>query len=459
MSFNRETGMYEGYIYLINNLINNHKYIGQTLQTINKRWTQHKVDSKKFDYPLYRAIRKYGSNNFSIIEIESFEDVDKYNLSQKLDEREIYWIDYYETFTDGYNQTIGGQNNAPNKFPEHPVNEYTLQGELLYTYKSVIDASDATGFSMSDISSCSSRVKINRVKNRIFRYVDDPLTEDEKNFYIKRYPKIRQYDFKGNLINEFDFIQDAVNFLGNNDIKVINGNILSCCKGKTLSAGGYVWRKAPDGFEKYRTPVIQRRIEKRDISDGHILEIFTDFDEIVQKYNYNRTSIDSCCIGRTCASYGFHWCYEGEFDKNKLKRIRFKPIKQFDLDGNMIKNFDSAYEAVKELDLNGTSASASILAVCNGKQNFAFGFVWRYMNDMFDKYKIKKSHFRFKINKYIDGIYIETFQNLKDAAKSVGIINTCGIRDCCDHLRESYKNATWYYQSDLTQPDKTKIIT
>ena len=47
----------------------------------------------------------------------------------------------------------------------------------------------------------------------------------------------------------------------------------------------------------------------------------------------------------------------------------------------MIKEFSSAYEAIKELKLKNLSASASILAVCNGKRNYAFGFVWRYKND------------------------------------------------------------------------------
>lgn len=31
MSYNKETGMYEGYIYLATNVINNKKYVGQTI--------------------------------------------------------------------------------------------------------------------------------------------------------------------------------------------------------------------------------------------------------------------------------------------------------------------------------------------------------------------------------------------------------------------------------------------
>ena len=63
-----------------------------------------------------------------------------------------------------------------------------------------------------------------------------------------------------------------------------------------------------------------------------------------------------------------------------------------------------------------------------------------------------------KINRYINDVYIDTFQSLKDAAICVGTTNTYAIRDCCKHLRDDYKGAKWYYQSDLEQPDKTKII-
>lgn len=42
MSYNKETGMYEGYIYLITNLCDNRRYIGQTSRTIAIRWKEHK---------------------------------------------------------------------------------------------------------------------------------------------------------------------------------------------------------------------------------------------------------------------------------------------------------------------------------------------------------------------------------------------------------------------------------
>lgn len=92
-------------IYKITNTINNQSYIGQSIN-IEKRWNVHKKQYKNkkshsYDYPLYRAFRKYGINNFKF---EIIEVCSKNELNQK----EIFWIKYYNTFFKGYNQTLGG---------------------------------------------------------------------------------------------------------------------------------------------------------------------------------------------------------------------------------------------------------------------------------------------------------------------------------------------------------------
>ena len=51
-------------IYKIVNLVNKKVYIGQS-KNIERRWTAHKraaylVDALSYEYPIYRAIRKYG---------------------------------------------------------------------------------------------------------------------------------------------------------------------------------------------------------------------------------------------------------------------------------------------------------------------------------------------------------------------------------------------------------------
>ena len=98
-------------IYKITNKINNKAYIGQSID-IENRWRQHKLCSfietkTEYNSPIHQAIRKYGLENFSFEVLEECEP-------EQLNEREIYWIDYYQTFPvssgKGYNQTIGGDN-------------------------------------------------------------------------------------------------------------------------------------------------------------------------------------------------------------------------------------------------------------------------------------------------------------------------------------------------------------
>ena len=72
-----------GFIYKITNSINNKIYIGQTARTLNIRWKEHKVASISSDRPLYKAMRKYGIDNFHIEIIEEIPNT-------LLNERETY---------------------------------------------------------------------------------------------------------------------------------------------------------------------------------------------------------------------------------------------------------------------------------------------------------------------------------------------------------------------------------
>lgn len=95
------------YIYKITNSINQKIYIGMTNKSIKERWEQHKKDFSKTNQekrPLYSAMRKYGICNFTISEIE---ECSKTNVC----EREKYWINFYNSYNEGYNGSLGGEGN------------------------------------------------------------------------------------------------------------------------------------------------------------------------------------------------------------------------------------------------------------------------------------------------------------------------------------------------------------
>jgi group I intron endonuclease len=91
--------MTQGIIYLITNKVNGYKYVGQTIQSMNKVWGEHIQESRRMSSkPLHKAFRKYGVDKFTI------KQIDECNVSI-LDEREEYWIQHYNTFetAEGYN--------------------------------------------------------------------------------------------------------------------------------------------------------------------------------------------------------------------------------------------------------------------------------------------------------------------------------------------------------------------
>lgn len=104
-------------IYKITCKINNKVYIGQTTETLTQRFNRHMGYQKdEHDTKFYRAIRKYGKDNFYI---ELLEEVSN---QKELDEREYYWICFYDSVKKGYNTKnsigkCGGDtlSNHPNK--------------------------------------------------------------------------------------------------------------------------------------------------------------------------------------------------------------------------------------------------------------------------------------------------------------------------------------------------------
>lgn len=93
-------------IYIIKNKINSKIYVGQTTNYY-RRIIQHKSRYKRKEYReysrIYKAIQKYGIENFD------FKFIEHCHKSQ-LNEREIYWIKFYDSYNNGYNATKGGNN-------------------------------------------------------------------------------------------------------------------------------------------------------------------------------------------------------------------------------------------------------------------------------------------------------------------------------------------------------------
>ena len=88
-------------IYKITNKINGKIYIGQTIRPVEYRFNRHINDAmrNKLSTHFARAIRKYGSDKWQI------EVIDNATNQDELNQKEQYWIRYYNSVEKGYNET------------------------------------------------------------------------------------------------------------------------------------------------------------------------------------------------------------------------------------------------------------------------------------------------------------------------------------------------------------------
>lgn len=94
-------------IYKITNTITNKSYIGYTKHTLEKRWSQHVNGALKTlcNRKFYNSIRSHGVECWKK---EIIEEVENVNIGK---EKEIFYIDFFNTYDQGYNSTKGGDGN------------------------------------------------------------------------------------------------------------------------------------------------------------------------------------------------------------------------------------------------------------------------------------------------------------------------------------------------------------
>lgn len=99
-----------GIIYKATNILNNKCYLGQTIKTLEQRKKRHlnmlNRKSNKSNNKFYNALRKYSNESNWKWEI-IFENVSK----EDLDWYEMWTIQMFDSYNNGYNSTFGGNSN------------------------------------------------------------------------------------------------------------------------------------------------------------------------------------------------------------------------------------------------------------------------------------------------------------------------------------------------------------
>ena len=397
-------------IYMIKCLVNDHCYIGQSINIRKRLWEHIYSLNKQYNSNgefadnehLCKAWKKYGENNFTyqILELCS---------EKLLDDREIYWISIYDSFNNGYNMTTGGQ-------AAHTKTEWT---------------------------------------------------DEERKFLsdIKNPKQVLQIDFTGNIIKEYWSVAQAGK-INNFDTR----GIYSCCnKGMSKSSNGYIWCYKEDyengnfNLEYYLDKKEKKAIEQYDL-DGNFIKLW-EHGCMVKDAGFNPSTINSCCNHKSLSVNGFIWKFKDDDSriinkeycdevKRKLKSVEQKYILQFDFRGNLIKT----YESIRATSKDGFSKNL-VSQCCRHLRLQYKNYIWRFEDDIEDiKYekcqeieelqKEQRKPRRRYIKQYdLNHNFIKEWKGFKEVQESG--YNKANVQAVCNKTALTYKNYIWEYGDEF----------
>lgn len=249
-----------GYIYLIENKINNKKYVGQTIQyDINKRWNKHRQVNKRFiGTCLFNAYKKYGIENFNfkIICICFDSDIDKF---------EEEYINRYDTlYPNGYNMIEGGKSRKFTpilkkiisdklKGENHPMFGKHLKEETKQKLRE--KNSGINGANYGKKLSQEKRDHLSKLaveRHKTHNYDQNERTKQKirnslKNYYSdetivnKKNIKVQQYDLNENLIKTYISMNEAAKEIGVAQISIARASDPNNKKYPTCK--GFIWKR------------------------------------------------------------------------------------------------------------------------------------------------------------------------------------------------------------------------
>ena len=314
-------------IYIIRNKINNKVYIGQTIQTLNIRFTAHKMASRIEDSKFYRAMRKYGEENFYIELLETV-------AIESLNDREKYWIKQYDSYYNGYNSTFGGDGTI--KYDYDQIYRVWQEGK---NRQEIAKMFDITPDTVSKILKNCYNISDADIKKRGY----ESLMNNSVEFIIQKWKDgltihqiTSQYGGDSTTIKKIlidygvtpEMIQKR-----NNENQMINSveNIL-----KLWQQGLTITEISTYGGNKntIKKVLIENGVTQEDILKRRNLHCnqnarpvvqLTLNDEYIQTYpsgraatlalNKNSASINNCCHHKAKSAYGFHWLFLDEYNE------------------------------------------------------------------------------------------------------------------------------------------------
>ena len=200
-------------------------YIGNGISTRNTTNIYHPK------FPFHLAVKKYGIENFKRETIAVFNtEEEAYLLESKLVTPEFVNRD------DTYNYALGGGRSHPTK---GRIYQFDLDGNLLFTYECIEEASVITGISTSAIAA-SARKKVAR-RQFLWSYNN---TIDVNEYSIKRLHIYYVYKSDGSFYREFKIRGDLLKTLN-----LDSANVSRAIKRKIRVGEYYISYKKVNNFK------------------------------------------------------------------------------------------------------------------------------------------------------------------------------------------------------------------
>ena len=308
-----------GFIYITTNHINGKQYIGQKKYDNSNKWKKYLGSG----IALKRAIEKYGESNFSK------EIIEECQTKEILDDREKYWINYYNAVDsdDFYNIASGGDGgNTIVGYSEEQMEQYkeykrklhkevAPKGELCAASKltekqvlKIIERLKKNDFNLDIANDYKvSPGTIDDIRNhKTWKSLTENIIFDDIS--SRKRPRgtkpVVQYSEDGKYIATYKSARDVQRELG------ISYKLVSAvCNGTKRIAHGFIWRFEGDSFEKYNTE--NSHLVKVDQYDKNGIFIKT-WNSTKEVENTLRIRLNSVLYGTCKSAGGFYWCRHGE---------------------------------------------------------------------------------------------------------------------------------------------------
>lgn len=263
-------------VYKIENKINHKVYIGSSIR-VQQRWKQHlnaafNIHDNKYHYPLYCAMRKYGVENFDFSIIKN-----DYTSIEEMQQDEYYWIVFYNSVENGYNQTYNTDSYhiISENYQKHikkiscPCAKVDKNENIIETYVSYQEAGRKNNTGGSAIRKVCKGL-LSSFNGCYFRDLDDnnEVIHRAFNSYHGRKPVIGISISNPDEMIYFESILQA-----SNETKLNRQSIQKCIKGdkKYSNVGGYIWRL---------------------LSEDGIVSNEIDINDLIENYNLNNPLIN-----------------------------------------------------------------------------------------------------------------------------------------------------------------------